>query len=381
MYNQIASNASLYSWLETLLLETYTGHDIKSNLIKTLAMMITGLLLGPHVQLFAIAMCIPLLIKLPSITRRLERFVDDERVKPERFFAPFVYAMIAALGNETAYLVIDCTKAGPKCRTLFIGLAYHNTVLPLVWKTYKGKKGHLKGEQHQQLLKQVERYVRHCRRVVVLGDAEFSNGPVINQCRAQSWGFVLRFQSNYRVQLEAGGAWQSAQEIYEAAGLQPGQVQHWKIAAFTQLHQHANLLMTIQWDEGEDEPLCLISNLTASEQPHLIYDKRFWVETLFGNCKSRGFQVDRILMTDPAHIDRLMLAIAIATCLMLGLGTHLIVSNQRDQVDRADRRDLSLFQIGWRWFYRLLILERLDHLKIVFRWDFTLPKAGFQPAQ
>jgi hypothetical protein len=363
------------------LVETYAGYPLKSSVIKTLAMMIAGMLLAPHVQLFAIAMCVPLLIKLPSITRRLERFVANEQVHPKRFFAPFVYAMIAALGNETAYLIIDCTKVGPQCRTLFIGLAYHNTVLPLVWKTYKGKKGHLKGDQHRHLLKQVERYVQHCRRVVILGDAEFSNAQVINPCRSKSWDFVLRFQSNYRVQLETDGKWQSAQEIYEAAGLQPGQVRHWNIAAFTQAHQHSNLMMTIHWDAGEDEPICLISNPDASEQPHLIYDKRFWVETLFGNCKSRGFQLDRVLMTDPAHIDRLMLAIAIATSLMLGLGTHLIVSGQRDQVDRADRRDLSLFQIGWRWFYRLLTLERLEQLKFEFRWDFTLPKAGFQPAQ
>jgi len=239
----------------------------------------------------------------------------------------------------------------------------------------------LKGDQHQHLLKQVERYVQHCRRVVIFGDAEFSNAQVISQCRLKSWDFVLRFQSNYRVQLESDGPWLSAQEIYEAAGLQPGQVRHWNIAAFTQLHQHSGLMMTVQWDEGEAEPLCLISNLDADQQPHLIYDKRFWVETLFGNCKSRGFQLDRVLMTDPAHIDRLILAITIATCLMLGLGTHLIVIGQRDQVDRADRRDLSLFQIGWRWFYRLLTLNRLEQLKIEFRWDFTLPKAGFQPAQ
>ncbi len=381
MYNQIASNDSLYILIRDLLFEAYAGYNIKNSLIRTLAMMIAGMLLAPHVQLFAIAMCVPLLIKLPSITRRLERFVDNGLVNPERFFTPFVYAMIAALGNETAYLIIDCTKVGPKCRTLFIGLAYHYTVLPIVWKSYKGKKGHLKGEQHQQLLKQIERHVRHCRRVVILGDAEFSNEPVIKFCRDQQWDFVLRFQSSYKVQLETGGDWQSAQEVYQAAGLKPGQVRHWKIAAFTEAHQHSQLMMTVHWAEDEEEPICLISNLTSSQEPHLIYDKRFWVETLFGNCKSRGFQLDRILMTDPAHIDRLILAIAIATCLMLGLGTHLIVSNQQDQVDRADRRDLSLFQLGWRWFYRLLVLDRLDQFKFEFRWDFILPKAGFQPAQ
>ena len=249
-----------------------------------------------------------------------------------------------------------------------------------VWKTLKGKKGHVKGQFQKELLAQIHRQFQYCRRVIVLGDAEFSNEPVINCLRPKNWGFVFRFQSNYRIQLEKDGPWQSAQSIYEAADLKPGQVKHWQIVAFTEAHQIPNLTMTIHWEQGCEEPLCLISNLAPSEQPHLIYDMRYWVETLFGNCKSRGFQLARTHMTTPEHIDRLLLGIAIATCLALGLGTHLIVIKQADVVDRTDRRDLSLFQLGWRWLYRLLALDRLHELKIVFRWDFKLPPAGFLPA-
>lgn len=73
-----------------------------------------------------------------------------------------------------------------------------------------------------------------------------------------------------------------------------------------------------------------------------------------------------------------LLAIAITTCLILGLGTHLILIRDTKQVDRADRRDLSLFQLGWRWFFRLLALEELDQFKMVFSWGFKLPPAGSQ---
>ena len=374
------SNQALYIWVRDFLQKIYADKNIDNIYVKTLAMMITGMLLGPHVQLFAIAMCVPLLIKLSSIVRRFERFVADEQVKVEKYFEPFVRAMIISLGNETAYLLIDCTQAGRKCRTLFIGLAYHATVLPVVWKTLKGKKGHVKGQFQKELLAQVHRQFQHCRQVIVLGDAEFSNEPVINCLRPKNWGFVFRFQSNYRIQLEQDGGWQSAQEIYEAAGLKAGQVKHWPLAAFTESHQIPDLTMTVHWEEGAEEPLCLISNLTPDQQPHLIYDMRYWVETLFGNCKARGFQLARTHMTTPEHIDRLILGLAIATCLALGLGTHLIVINQADQVDRADRRDLSLFQLGWRWLFRLLALNRLHELRIVFRWDFKLPPAGFQSA-
>lgn len=48
-------------------------------------------------------------------------------------------------------------------------------------------------------------------------------------------------------------------------------------------------------------------------------------------------------MTTPEHIDRLILALVIGTCIALDLGTYLIVTQQTDQVDRADRRGLSLF--------------------------------------
>jgi len=275
MLPNVNSNQALYIWNRDFLQNIYADKNIDPLYIKTLAMLITGMLLGPHVQLFAIAMCVPLLIKLPSLVRRLERFVADEQVEVEKYFEPFVRAMIISLGNETAYLLIDCTQAGRQCRTLFIGLAYHHTVLPLVWKTLKGKKGHVKGQFQKELLDQVALRLQHCRRVIVLGDAEFSNESVINSLKPKNWGFVFHFQSNYLVQLEPDGPWLAAQAIYEAAGLKPGQVKHWSLVAFTEAHQIPNLTMTVQWAQGYEEPLCLISNLAPAEQPHPLCAKLY----------------------------------------------------------------------------------------------------------
>jgi len=375
------SNLKLYRHIEDLLLGLYNGpNTLPKHLIVTLAMMATGLFLGRHVQLWQMALWVPLDLQLLSIVRRFERWVADPRVDIAQFFAPFVRAMQASLGHETAYLLIDCTQAGKRCRTLLIGLAYHGTVLPLVWKTVKGNKGHITGEIHRALLKQVYPYFRHHQRVVVLGDAEFSNEKVIGWLRDVKWDFVLRFQSSYLLQTSADGAWQSTKALYQAAKLQAGQTCHWDDVAFTQSHQFADLHVTVQWAAGEDEPLCLVSTLRFSQQPHIIYEMRYWIETLFGNHKSRGFQLARTQMTTPEHIDRLVLVLAIATCLTLGLGSHLILIQETRRVDRSDRRDLSLFQIGWRYFFRLLALDRLHEFKMVFSWDFKLPPAGFQPA-
>jgi hypothetical protein len=372
------SNQQLYGHVKNLLHRWHKDPD--NFLLNTLAMMVTGLFLGRHVQLWEIALWVPVPIQLTSLVRRFERFVADPRVKVAAFFHPFVLASIACLGNETAYLILDCTQAGKKCRTLVVGLAYHGTVLPLAWKTSQGKKGHLKGEFHRALLQQVYPYLRYHRRVIVLGDAEFSNEPVIRWLVQVNWGFVLRFQHSYQVQTTPTAEWQSVQQLYQARQLQAGQVHHWSNLVYTYQHQIPDLTVTVYWGEQEPEPWCLVSNLSADQQPHLIYPKRFWIETLFGNHKSRGFQLARTHLTDPQQIDRLVLALAIATYITLGLGTELIVSGQTKLVDRTDRRDLSLFQLGWRYLYRLLALDRLVELKITFRWDIKLPPAGFQPA-
>jgi len=375
-------NQKLYLEMKQFLQKAYQGQnqEVADHLLKTLAMMVTGVLLGPHVQLYAIAMCVPVSIKLPSLVRRFSGFVADSRVDAQTLFAPFVYAMQATLETEKVILVMDCTKVGPNCRVLVIAVVYHGTVLPIIWQTVKGKKGHVTGKFQKGLLEKMYPYFDSYRHVIVLGDAEFSNETVLGWLCAKNWSFVFRFQSNYQVQTDPAADWLAAQSLYEARQPQAGQTYYWENVSFTELHQRPNLTLSIQWHQGEPDPLCLISNLSVCAQPHHLYEMRYWIETLFSNCKSRGFALGRCLMVTPAHIDRLLLAVAIATCITLGLGTHLIVINQTDQVDRADRRDLSLFQLGWRWLYRLLALGRLSELQIVFRWDFDLPPPGFQPA-
>lgn len=351
-----------------------------NQVLETLALLVSGLLLGRSVQLWEIAIWIPWDIQLTSGVRRFERWLADPHVKVADLFAPFVRAMQATFSNETVYLILDCTQVGPCCRTLLASLAYHETVLPLGWRSIRGKKGHVTGEFQKALLMQIQPYLQAYPHVIVLGDAEYCNETVITWVQEQPWDFVFHTRTTPLVRTCDDPAWQPVQEILDHSDLRAGQVQHWAPVCYTQEHQLAGLTLTIQWGVGETEPLCLISNLPAAQQPHLVYERRAWIETLFGSCKSRGFGLARTHLTIPEQIDRLILAIAIATYMTLGLATHLVLTKQTHRVDRSDRRDLSLFQIGWRWLHRLLALNRLQDFKIEFSWSFTLPKPGFRPA-
>ena len=352
----------------------------ENSLLVTLALLITGLILGRNVQFWELAVWMPADIQLLSAVRRFERFVANPDVKVAVLFEPFVLAMQASLSSETAYLILDCTQVGRQCRTLMAALAYHETVLPLGWQSIRGKKGHVTGAFQTALLARLQPYLRAYRHVVVPSDAEYCNEPVITWVRQQQWDFVCHVRTRQLMHTPADPTWQPIAELVDTSDLRAGQVRHCEQVCFTQEHRLTGLTLTIQWGPGEAEPLCLISNLPAAHQPHLVYERRFWIETLFGSCKSRAFGLARTHLTDPEHIDRLILAIAIATCMTLGLGTQLVLTKQTAQGDRANRRDLGLFQIGWRWLHRLLALDRLPEFKMVFSWRFTLAKPGFRPA-
>lgn len=378
----VCQNEALYKKNQKMLKETYREGKIviENHLVDTLAQMLTGLMLGYHVQLWMIALFLPFDIQLTSQVRKFERFLSDERVNVKKYFMPFVKAMHTSLGNEVAYIIMDCTKSGPKCRTLVIAAFYQNTVLPLCWKTFTGKKGHIKGKKHKELLEGLPKSFLNHQRVVVLGDAEFGNNDVITWLREKKWGFVFRVQKRYKVHGE-GEDWMSIEELHKGSDLKQGETKHWEGMTYTDKHKHTGLTITVDWGVEHKEPICLVSSLSAAQTPHLIYEMRFAIETLFGNHKSRGFQLDRTHLTNPAQIDRLFLILAIATCQVLGLGTHLIITEQSHLVDRTDRRDLSLFQMGFRWFMRLFALNRLNDFEMCFRWDFSLPEPGFQSSR
>jgi Transposase DDE domain len=374
----MSTNQQLYKYNRRFLKELYQSKMLPIELMETLALMLTGLFLGRHVQLWELALWAPLPIQLTSLVRRFERFLADPRVDMRRWFEPFVKMMQRTLGYEVAYLILDCTKAGGKCRSLFAGLAYHGTVLPVGWKTLKGCKGHVKGEFQKELLQSLVPTLQCYHRVIVLGDGEFSNETVIQWLRNRGWDFVFRFRNSCLLQVTPDGEWQAMKALYQASGLQPGNVQHWESVVFTQAHRFEGLTVTVQWGIDQAQPLPLVSTLPAGESPHLLYEMRYWIETLFGNHKSRGFQLARTHLTDPQQIDRLILVLTIATVMLLGLGTTLVFVEQTHLVDRSDRRDLSLFQLGFRWFFRLLALDRLDEFAMLFSYSIHLPQAGAQ---
>ena len=76
---------------------------------------------------------------------------------------------------------------------------------------------------------------------------------------------------------------------------------------------------------------------------------------MFGDMKKHGFDLESTHLRHFLRLSRLTLAVALLYVWLVAYGARAIKNGQRHLVDRKDRRDLCIFQIGWRLVKRRLV--------------------------
>ena len=98
-----------------------------------------------------------------------------------------------------------------------------------------------------------------------------------------------------------------------------------------------------------------MSSLELGEEALFWYRKRFLIETLFSDQRSRGFHLHQSHLSEPARLARLLLASCLAYIWLVLLGAQVHRNRLWCRlVHRAGRCDLSLFQLGRAWLEECL---------------------------
>lgn len=85
-----------------------------------------------------------------------------------------------------------------------------------------------------------------------------------------------------------------------------------------------------------------------------IYQRRFWIEEMFRDFKSHGWNIQASGLRLPVRFERLLLMIALAYVWFVQIGLSVVKRGLRRWIDRRARRNLSYFRLGWNWLDRLL---------------------------
>ena len=84
----------------------------RSTRIRNMALFLTGLYLSGKPQLSKIVRTWPLRGKLPSLTNRLWRFLNNPKLEVRSWYAPLAEEIIKRLPTGAVTLVVDSTKVG-----------------------------------------------------------------------------------------------------------------------------------------------------------------------------------------------------------------------------------------------------------------------------
>jgi Transposase DDE domain len=347
MSDAVKINLTIGRYLKQIL-----GGTVQDSHIYALALMMTGLIRSKSANFDEIGRKSgqPSRAKFPSRVKLIHRFNKNKHVSYESHFLPFIEVVIASLGLTEFRLSIDSSKIGRNCLLLVIGLVYKKRVIPLVWLVYKGSKGHSGLDKQLELLNQVAALLPTDATVIITGDAEFDGTGVIEWLKAHpKWHYALRTAKNITVSLDP------QTETQALADLAPAQGQETFLTGvrFTH-HQVGPVNIAILWDEAEQEHFYLVTDADTLTQAQSWYRRRYRVETLFSDSKSRGFGLDKSGLRHPDRLARLLIAVFLAYIWMIFLGALVITDHHLGLIARTDRFTNSLFQLGRAYLDRIL---------------------------
>jgi Transposase DDE domain len=328
---------------------------------KSLAFAVLGLVLAGHAVLQRMAEELKLQhlseAKMPSIERRLQRLIANERIEVDTSWHAFLEQVLPFWQNKEVMLVLDCTPYGKRFTIVYLGLLVHRRVLPLAWCIMPQQE---KWEQGQwEIVRGLFAQVAPCfasTPCTLIADRGLACLELIRLCHEVQWHYLLRIESEHQVRRgfrRSYSWWQKAGQIVTKEGQQwYGQALIWKEHSFP-----ASLALC--WEPGYEEVWIVISDLPPARKLIIRYGWRMRVEATFQDTKSRGWHIECSAIEIVSHLNRYLLLLFLAVWWVAHLGSACMEHGHRHHFDRADRRDKGLFRLG-RLYLRFLLLKCQD---------------------
>ena len=201
-------------------------------------------------------------------------------------------------------------------------------------------------------------------RSCIVADRGFRRATFLSLLNSLGFGYVIRVCGKVHV---SGRKYTG---LLEGCGLKEGRDADLGPVDYREDGQ-ARTRLVWRWNRAQDEPWLLATNLPTRRATLQAYRLRMWVEEMFGDLKRHGFDLESTHVRHFIRLSRLTLLVVLLYLFLITNGVQVIKNGWRHQVDRPDRRDLSVFQIGLRFIQRELINSRRVSMRL-------LPGRSFQ---
>lgn len=312
--------------------------------MTNLSLLVFGLFAAGHCQLPRIATRLPLPTGAASLTQRLRRLLRNGAIRPTALYRSVARFLLSCFTGGPVRLILDATDLGGRLPILFVALAYRGRALPLLWRMLPSG-GCSEFCEQKALLSEVAALVPPSVQVTLLADREYGSLALVRWCLAHGWHFCLRLKKN-RWLVQADGQREQAASLPLCPG---GRLFVAGVRLPALPEQPLSLCCGWSRDNKDDEPWYVLSDLPADHRVLSAYAVRFRIEEMFRDFKEFGFRLETTRLRDPERVSRLLLCVCLAHAWLMNAGVWATKRGLRRRVDRHRVRQLSHFQIGWRY--------------------------------
>ena len=357
----------MFERLLTPLISTLRPHFALSNSrLMTLCVLIVGLVNGRTVNLSHLATQFPGDAQHASSYRRLQRFFQHVRFD-EDIIAQLI---IGVLGQTSPrYLALDRTtwKLGKRAvNVLVLAIVTRRFRVPVLWVFL----GHGGCSSAQDRIDLVTRYVRLFGLSgvkMLLADREFFGTQWLEFLLKNNVPFAIRLKEDRRFQDENGRVISLRTRLRRP---KQGQWSGWLYGMDNIPENRIHVL----GKRLKGDMLFIVTNSAKPKQALQAYRKRWAIECLFADTKTRGLNLEDTRMTDPRKMNTVMAIIALAIVWSYRCATKRM---GRKAISRKShgRREKSWFRIGLDTL-RNWIVNKPD--KAITAWRETCPKTALE---
>lgn len=322
--------------------------------LVNLALWVYGLFKARRCHLGRVADELPLEGHKDSLIQRLKRWLMNPRLVPEPLYRQLIAVWLHHWPDRAELpLLLDRTEVADRFNLLMLAVGFRGRAIPLTWEILSHSGACCFAEQ-QQLLARIEPLLPAQARIALMADSEFRNIKLFEYACARNWDYALGHKGDTMIFRDDLHTWQRLDEL----PIQSGAPIYLEAVLLTHQHRFGPTNLIAYWDDEDDCARYRFTNRPANGFTLRWTRKRSWIEGLFRDDKSGGFQLDKTRLEHPDRLDHLLLVMAIAVLWFVAIGRRRVKMSLRQEIDSARRRAHTYFQIGWSWLKTQTKLQR-----------------------
>ena len=283
--------------------------DLSKTRLETMAIILFGLANGRTVNLSHLARQFPGTALHASSYRRLQRFFEYVRLDGD-VVARLIVGLLNLKGSTR--LALDRTNwtlGKTDINTLVLAIVTRRFKVPLMW-SFLNHPGNSSTPHRIGLIQRYLRVFGASSIKALLADREFIGDEWLSYLVESNVPFVIRLREDMHIETEDGRRFQFRSLLRKQ---RKGQWTGW-LPGMARTPENPLRFEGRKIKGGE--LVLVVTNIPAPSNALRLYRKRWRIECLFADAKTRGFRACRVKLNSPDRLNALCFANAASTCLV-----------------------------------------------------------------